>query len=225
MKEKVDKKIKQKKIKLTTVTLILLLAVFLIVVTQTSTFNVAKIVVEGNKEVSADKIKLISAIVIGENIFKLDIKNAKENLLLHTYVEDVDIKRKFPDQIMINITEREEIACIKHMNEYVYIGVNGLVLDVLKEKKENKVPLVVGVTIENPSVGSEIVYKRKDQKENAQINKMLETLALKGMKAQTEKILFNGKNIDIILLSGVNIAFGPPYNIEYKMTFGLNALK
>lgn len=224
MGKKVDKKVKLKKTKLIVVTLILLLAIFFIVVTQTDIFNLKTISVNGNSEVSKDKIALASGIVIGENIFKLNIKSAKENLLLHPYIKDANIKRDYPNKINIIVKEREEIAFIKHMNTYVYLGFDGLVLDVLEEEKENKVPLLIGVDIENPSIGSKVTYKKKD-KESKQIKDLIESLSKQGIKSQTKEIIFKEKNIDLRLDSGTKIAFGGPFNIEYKMTFLDRALK
>lgn len=225
MGRKVDNKIRGKKIKLTIATLILLLAVFFIVVTQTNLFNVKQIIVSGNKEVSKEKIALASGIVIGENIFKLDTKNAKENLLLHPYINGIEIKRKLPDKINIVIKERQEIACIKHMSSYVYIGSDRLVLDILKEKKDNKIPLVVGLEIENPSIGSPVTYKKKTKEESKKVTEVLETLSKKGISKQTKEVKFTKQDVDIILNSGVKVAFGQAFNIEYKVTFLLSALK
>lgn len=225
MGKKVDKKVKLKKTKLIVVTLILLLAIFFIVVTQTDIFNVKKISVSGNSEVPKDKIALASGIVMGENIFKLNIKSAKENLLLHPYIKNANIKRDYPDKINIKIDERQEIAFIKHMNTYVYIGFDGLVLDVLDEQKENKVPLLTGIDIENPSIGSRIIYKKKKEKESKQIKDLVESLSKEGIKSQTKEIVFKGKNIDLKLESGTKIAFGGPFNIEYKMKFLDKTLK
>lgn len=225
MKKKVDRKIRLKKIKLIFATLILLLAIFFILVTQTSIFNVKKILVNGNNEVSNDKISLASGIIMGENIFKADTKNAKENLLLHPYIKDVNIKRKIPDKIIININEREELACIKYMNSYVYVGLDGLILDILKEKKGNKVPLIEGLSIESPSIGSKAIYGKKNKKENNQIEEFFQVISKQGLKEQAKTITFNKNNIDIVTNTGINIAFGSPFNIEYKVKFLLETLK
>lgn len=225
MRKKVDRKIKLKKIKLISVTLILLLAIFFIVVTQTSIFNIKRILVNGNNEVSKDKISIASGIIMGENIFKIDTKNAKANLLLHPYIKDVNIKRKMPDRIIINIDEREELACLKHMNSYIYIGFDGLILDVLKEKKENKTPIIEGLSIESPSIGSKVIYIKETKKEREQITNLIETISRQGLKEQIKLIKFDKNNINIITNTGINIAFGPPFNIEYKVKFLLGVLK
>ena len=225
MGRKVDKKVKLKKTKLIVVTLILLLAVFSIVVTQTDIFNIKKISVNGNNEVPKDKIALASGIIIGENIFKLNVKNAKENLLLHPYIKDAHIRRDYPDKISIEIEEREELACIKHMNTFVYIGYDSLVLDILDDEKESKVPLLLGVDIENPSIGSKVTYKKKKEEESKEIKDIIENLSKKGIKNQTKEIIFKGRDVNLHLESGTKIAFGPPLNIEYKMTFLEKTLK
>lgn len=224
MRRRVEKQRKTNQKKVIVVALILLLAVSFVVLTQTKLFDVKKIVVEGNREVSEEKIITTSGIVIGENIFKIDKKEAKENILLHPYIKNARIKRKLPDQIIINLTEREEVAYVKHLDSYVYIGFDGLVLDISKLEKKNKVPMLKGLSIENPSIGSKIIYKKKNEKQTDQIMNFLETSAKKGVKKQTKIVKFNDKNINLVLNKGVNVAFGPPTNIEYKITFLINVL-
>lgn len=225
MGRKVNNKKKSNKIKLIIATLILLLAVSLIVLREANIFDVKKIVVEGNNEISKDKIITASGIEIGDNIFMIGKKNAKKNLLLHTYIKNAKIERKMPNQVIIKVSEREEIAYIKHMDSYAYIGFDGLVLDILKDKKKNKVPILQGLTIENPSIGSKIVYKKQNEKQTDQIINILEVSARKGIKKQTKTVKFNNNNVNIILNSSTNVAFGPPTNIEYKMTFLFNVLE
>ena len=222
---KIDEKIKKNKMKLTIISLILLLALFFIMISQTKMFNVKKITVEGNQEVSKDKLILASGIVMGESIFKLDIKNAKENLLLHPYISGVEIKRKLPSKIVIKIVEREEIATINHLESYVYIGIDGLVLDILNEKKDNKVPLINGLDIEYPSIGSKIIYKKKDKKQSDEIESFIEKCSKKELKAKINSIIFNKNDINFILYSGVNVAIGTLDNIDYKLKFLLETLK
>lgn len=226
MNVKVDKKIKKNKIKLTIMSLILLLAVFFIMISQTTIFNVKKIIVEGNHEISKEKIVLASGIVMGENIFKLDIKNSKENLLLHPYIKGIEIKRDLPNKLIIKISEREEIAAINYLNSYAYIGFDGLVLDILKDKKDNKVPLLSGLAIEHPSIGSRVIYKKKNKTQSDEVTNFIEECSKKGIKEKIKSIVFNNnKDINIILSSGINVTFGTLDNVEYKLTFLLETLK
>lgn len=220
-----SKKIKFKTLKIVITALILLLVIFIILLTQTTVFNVKKITINGNQELSAEKIVTASGIVKGEKIFKVDLKNAKESLLLHPYIEKTDIKRGFPDKISIAIIERQEVGYIKHMDSYIYIGVDGLVLNILKEKKDKEIPSIEGLSIESPFVGSQVIYKNKNNKQSQQITKMLKELNKSNIREEIEKIAFTKSNVDILLNAGTNIAFGPLFNIEYKMRFLFNTLK
>lgn len=224
MGKKINKKTKFKKTKIAIAILIPLLIVSFIVITQVHIFNVKEISINGNSDVPKEKILLASGIVKGDNIFKLNIKNSKENLLLHPYIKNARIKREYPDSINIEIEEREELAFIEHMNTYVYIGSDSLVLDVLDDKNENKVPLLTGIDIENPSIGSKIIYK-KNEKESDQIKTIIEMLSKNGIKNQTKEIIFKDGNINLNLQLGTKVAFGPPFNIEYKMIFLDKSLK
>lgn len=206
--------------------LLLLVVVVFVITTRSSVFDIEKITVIGNNKVSTEKIKSSSEIIKGENIFKADLKNAEENLLLHSYIKRADIKRKLPDEIVINITERGEIAIIPHADSLVYVGFEGRVLDIVEEKKAGRTPVLKGLELDKPSIGLKIVLKKKTKQETDDIINFLEMYSSKGLKKQTRSIEFD-KQIEAYLKlnSQGDVAFGRLNNIEYKMTFLIETLK
>ncbi|AFS78314.1 putative division protein, FtsQ-type [Gottschalkia acidurici 9a] len=224
MNKNIDKKINRKKKKLTVIVLIFITAIFFIGATKTSIFNLKTIVVKGNKEITKDKIIMSSGIIVGENIFKIDLKNSKENLLLHPYIKDISIKRKLPNKIIIDIKEKEEIVAIKHMNFYTYLSHDGLILDIVPEKKDNNTPVVTELEIKDPSIGNKVEYKTSKQGDN--ITSFFEECISSGLKQQIAFIKFDkGENITITLKSGVEVAFGTLNKVKYKLNFLSNTLE
>ena len=85
----------------------------------------------------------MSAINLNENIFKYTKKQIKENIKENSYVEEVDIKRKLPDEIQITIKERFPKFMITYGNAYVYINNQGYILEISKEYQE--LPILKGI--------------------------------------------------------------------------------
>lgn len=133
-------------------------------------FNIAKIEVTGNSKVQTENIKSLSGLKIGENIFKFNssvISNIKEN----TYIENVEVKRKLPDTVKIEVTEREVKYQVNLINSYVYIDKYGYILENSAEKKA--VPTIVGLKITEDDL---MKKSRLEGKDIETLNKILKII-------------------------------------------------
>lgn len=206
--------------------LIVLSLSFLIMNMKTDVFDITKITILGNNKVSQEKIVSSSEIVKGRNIFTVDLKTAKENLLLHSYIKKVKIKRKLPNEIVMMITERGEIAAVPHDDSLVYFGFDGMILDIVKEKKSGSTPIVEGLELDKPYIGSRAVIKKKTKQEAEDIIHFLEVYSNRGLKKITKSVVFDrDMQVHFKLNLGTDVAFGVLNNIEYKVTFLIETLK
>lgn len=119
-------------------------------------FAIKKINVNTDGKLNEQEIISLSAINLNENIFKYTKKQIKENIKENSYVEEVDIKRKLPDEIQITIKERFPKFMITYGNAYVYINNQGYILEISKEYQE--LPILKGIktTDEEIEVGKRL---------------------------------------------------------------------
>lgn len=93
-------------------------------------FDIDKVQIKNNQHYTIEQVKDKAGVKIGQNIFKFKKSALKEKLLKDPYFENVVIKRKFPSTIVIDVTERTEMAIIQRGRQNIVIDPNGLVLRV-----------------------------------------------------------------------------------------------
>lgn len=221
---KIDRKIKKKKSRLICILIILLISVFFILYTKTSLFHISNIEVCGNDKITDEKLILASGIMIDENIFKINLKTARENIILHPYVKNVKIKRKLPNKILITIDERKEAAIINYIGSYIYIDEEGIILNILSEKKDGQIIEISGIEIDKPEIGKKIAFSNEEIQENLfEFVNESKKLGLSG-SFDTAYIDGNGK-ITICVDNGAEVAFGTLDDVKYKLNFLISILK
>ena len=124
------KKKRKKKNYLLRLFVIIVVSVGLYYFASSEMFDIDKVQIENNQHYTIEQIKDKAGVKIGQNIFKFKKSELKEKLLKDPYFENVVIKRKFPSTIVIDVTERTEMAIIKRAGQNIVIDPNGLVLRV-----------------------------------------------------------------------------------------------
>ena len=105
-------------------------------------FNIKNITVTGNSKISSETIISLSGLSIDQNIFNFWSTDIKEAVKQNAYIDTVEVKRKLPDSIEINVKERTATYMITLGNAYVYINNQGYILEITSKKLE--VPLLIG---------------------------------------------------------------------------------
>lgn len=145
------KMINRKKIILTILILILLIICGTIYYLTTPIFNISSIEVNGNKINSTDTYISLSGINLNEtNIFSITNNMLNRKLKENPYVENVEIKRKLPNVLQINVVERTVDYQIENSNKYIYLNNQGYLLEIAEEKQD--VPTIKGLSAVNENV-------------------------------------------------------------------------
>ena len=105
-------------------------------------FNIKKINVLNNSNISTQAIVNLSGIHINENMFKFSKSEVKKKILANPYIEEVKIKRKLFNNIEISVKEREATLMLEYGNSYVYINNQGYILEISTQKLN--VPTLTG---------------------------------------------------------------------------------
>ncbi|WP_133016563.1 cell division protein FtsQ/DivIB [Clostridium cuniculi] len=122
---------KRKKLikKLILITIVLVVGGF-IFITKAPIFNIKAITFKGNVTISSEVLLSGVSDRIGLNIFTVNEKDIKEEVLKNRYVSTVDIKRKGINTLEINITEEAPVYYINNGIELLIINND---LEVLEE--------------------------------------------------------------------------------------------
>jgi cell division protein FtsQ len=127
--ELIEKRRKRKKIKRYIFLIILLIAISLILCLKLPYFNINAIEVEGNRNITFNEIVKLSNIELGKNIFYINLKRSKTNIMRNSYILDVNIKRQLPNKIKIHVEERTAVFYIKKGEKYLVVDSKGVILE------------------------------------------------------------------------------------------------
>lgn len=210
---RVEKKMRRRRAFLRFIFLIFLVFVIITLALNTELFVINKINIVGNNKLSRDSLINASTISTGENILKISKRLGEKNLAKLPYVKEAKIKRKLPKTIIIEIVERKGIAQIKSISSYLLIDIEGYILDI-KDTKDEKLPLFLGLNIDNKRPGDNIFSDIK-VKENIEFIKEGHAIGL--LSKIKEVNLENSDNINIIIMDGIPVDFGTLNNVKYKL--------
>ncbi|WP_027624719.1 cell division protein FtsQ/DivIB [Clostridium lundense] len=122
-------------------------------------FNIKKIEIINNKNIPKEEIAKLSGIFKGDNIFYINMDRIKKGILTNPYILDLEVKKKLPDTIIINVKEREATFYGEKNGRFVVIDKNGVVLENRKDIKNMNLVKLQGFDFEKTEVGKPILSK------------------------------------------------------------------
>ena len=137
---------------------------FLYLLGCTPLFQVNGFDVEGNFSMTDEKVIALSGIEPGDNIFYAGLGSARRSLRENPFVEDVTIRRKLPDRIVVQLTERRSVGYIVTTDGYVQVGEDGRLLAIQQSLSNYSLPVISGVELsELPAIGGFIQNEKLKQ--------------------------------------------------------------
>ena len=107
-------------------------------------FKIKEINVSNNNQINNQTIKRFSQLNLGQNIFKFNKNKVNKNIKTNAYIESVEIKRKLPNKVQIQIEERKQEYNVEFLNGYAYINNQGYILQISEEKQA--LPTIQGIS-------------------------------------------------------------------------------
>lgn len=210
---RVERKKRRRKVFLIVLSTALAGFLILMFMLKSDLFLVDKIKVEGNKKVLANKIALFSSIQKGENIFEISTKDAENNIITLPYIKEVEVKRKLPRQVIINVEERKEKIKIKAASSFLILDNEGYILD-NRDNADEKLSEVLGLNIHNKKPGENVFIENKDKSKvdflvEAEGSNMIESFKFISME--------DSKNVNILTFNDIEVVFGSINNVKYKL--------
>ena len=212
--KKIKKRNRRRRRLLSFILLLGLGALSLYFLINSDNFNIRKITVLGNDKVEAEEIIRVSQIEEGENIFKVKTASAGEDIEKLVYIRSASVKRGLPNNIFINVLERQEEIIIKNISSYYGADGEGYILNEIDGSKTD-LPVFTGLYNKLISPGDNIF----DQLEEKAIEEFIQVADKLGILKLMDLVdMENNDNIIITLNNTIDVAFGSLDNVKYKLS-------
>jgi len=108
-------------------------------------FRVREVEVEGGRKVPQDTLLSLTALEGMPNLFSVNLKEVVRRLESHPWIEQVRVRKVFPNKILIQIEEKKPMAIIQ-LEELYYIDIKGEIFSPVMNKDEYNYPYLTGLT-------------------------------------------------------------------------------
>jgi cell division protein FtsQ len=108
-------------------------------------FRVREFEVEGNRKISEETVLSLAEIEGMPNLFTLRLKEVAKRLESHPWVDQVRVRKVFPNKIAVQIEEREPVAILP-LEELYYIDTKGVIFATVGDADAYNYPFLTGLT-------------------------------------------------------------------------------
>ncbi len=122
-------------------------------------FRVEQVAVQGNSRLTEQQIAALSDIQIGINTFSLDLGLIGRKIEENPWVQQADVRRIFPRQVVIDLKERRPVAII-NLGYLYYLDDRGEIFKVLGASDNLDYPIITGFNYDKAQ-GHDTEYAQK----------------------------------------------------------------
>jgi len=148
-------KLERKNNKFESILFVILVVIAAYIILRSPYFDISQVIVSGNQYLADEVILIATPIYVGENIFKINLAEAAEQLKRVPMVKDVHIARDLPATVLINVTERRPLGILPTGNGFVEVDEEGLCLQ-RSASGVPGIPIITGIHVETVSPGDYI---------------------------------------------------------------------
>lgn len=190
-----------------------LLIITIYILIQSPIFAVKQINIEGNRFLSEEEIVSLSGIHTGTNIFRVDFRDAKEKIKTLPMISEVVLKRQYPNEVKISVTERTPLANLAVPGGFIEIDKKGYYLRKLTSFNVNdNLPIITGVKYSKQEIGQKI------NEENLMVGLEYLQNCSDNLKDKISEInVTDPNNIIIYSITGFRIMVGDETSIKEKI--------
>lgn len=107
-------------------------------------FGVSLVAISGQRELTNSEVLEASGVTTRDSILFLDVQAVRQRLKSLPLVRDATVRKLYPDQLVIAVTERTPYALWQLDGEVSVIAADGTVIDQMRDQRFTKLPFVVG---------------------------------------------------------------------------------
>ena len=188
-------------------------------------FNIKTITVTGNSKLTEEELISLSGRQLEENTFQVQTTKTQEKIKQNAYVDTVNISRKLPNEIVIEITERTPTFMLTLGNAYVYMNNQGYLLEVAQNALE--LPIITGFQTKEEDIipGNRLVAE--DLQRLDQVLQIMKSAESNGIKDLITEINVENKQDYVLELKKEKktVHLGDTSNLSTKMLYVISILE
>ncbi len=141
------------------VTLLLLVGIC-IGICFTPVFHIKEIQVSGTNEIPTEEVIGSSGVTVGQNIFNFNIHDVAEALETIPYVDEVTIRRNYPNRLVIEVREAVPVAYVTVGSTFAVVDKDSKVLEICEDQSKYKIPLIHQTEVSNYTLGEKLTVAK-----------------------------------------------------------------
>lgn len=185
---------------------------------QSPFFALKKIEAKGNNKLTAPEIIKKSGLSPGMNYFDLDLELAKKRLSSIPLIEDVDVQKRIPDQVVISLKERESRALICTNGSFVVIDEKGYCIEKCGTTSNYDLPIITGLQPDTLTPGEQVSKREYLGAVLAVLDKDVQTLV-------SEINIAAADNLVAYTRQGIPVLLGTTEKLPEKLTMAKSYLE
>lgn len=126
------------------------------IVVYTPIFTLQRVEVSGASYLTKEQICEIGRIHTGEPLFQLQTDAVAQNLMHDLRIESAVVRRRLPDRLEIEVTERKPVATVACDYGYLDLDRSGTVIAAYRALHSVPIPLITGMEVKGLYLGDEV---------------------------------------------------------------------
>jgi cell division septal protein FtsQ len=177
-------------------------------------FNLEEVITEGRSIYTGEQIVAASGMRAGANLLRLDTESSRRNIISSlVYVDDVTVRRVFPNKVSITVYGAAEMAAVAHEGLFYTISRNGRILEVTRTNRENII--IYGFEADEPIIGGYIDSLEARKTELAFI--LIKTAEEAGLSGIIDIDMTDHLDIKMNYMDRIVLHVGHPTELEHKL--------
>lgn len=194
-------------------------ALVLFILSRTVLFRINEFEITGNEKYSAAQILSAGNLATGKNMYNVNTDKTERRIMeTLIYIENISVKRKLPDKMIITVEETEPFACCRYEGErYAVVSRSGRYLETEQASARTELLQIYGMDLTGVSLGKQL--ESKDPNKVNIVNDLLDAIEKNCPGKITYIDITDRTDIMLGYEGRIDVEFGSSLDYEYKLRY------
>lgn len=194
-------------------------ALVLFILSRTVLFRINEFVITGNEKYSAAQILSAGNLSTGKNMYNINTDKVERKIMeTLIYIENISVKRKLPDKMIITVEEAEPFACCRYEgSRYAVVSRSRRYLETEQASPRAELMQIYGLDLTGVSLGKQL--ESKDPNKISIVTDLLDAIE-KNCPGKISYIDITDRTDIMLGYEGrIDVEFGSSLDYEYKLRY------